>query len=225
MWGSDLRDLDPASRKGTKLTKEGRASASSRLLRLLLLQNLDTFPGVTPARLTEKHPVAGFSAKGLDLSGKACCACAVLAGNLVRHVGALWEGRPPGGRSFLHQENKRPRRLRRVSFPSKRGWNSLVHSGSFGRVEPRSYGLLGVSLRTKPIDLPVAIDPVVAVITAFQVLDVPVLVARVGGENLPVVFADADRFEVNFCFCHPVFMRMFAGNNKCPMRPLSNLSC
>jgi hypothetical protein len=98
--------LIPPAERGPSSRR--RASASSRLLRLLLLQNLDTFPGVTPARLTEKHPVAGFSAKGLDFSGKACRARAVLAGNLVRHVGALWEGRPPGGRSFLHQENKRP---------------------------------------------------------------------------------------------------------------------
>ena len=64
----------------------------------------------------------------------------------------------------------------------------------------------------KPIDLAVAINPVVAIVPTAQIFNDAILVAVMNGEYLPVVFGDSLRSEVYFCFCHCALWQRFEEN-------------
>src|SRR5436853_2675155 len=78
---------------------------------------------------------------------------------------------------------------------------------------------LGVALRTEPIDLAAAINPVVAIFAAGQPFDIAALVTGEHGYNLPVALLDTVRSEIDFCFCHSVLCTTRKSNGSCDAVP------
>jgi hypothetical protein len=65
--------------------------------------------------------------------------------------------------------------------------------------------LLRVTLRTQPSDTAIAVHPLVNFGFAFETLNVDRFDTRIRCEDIPIPLGNSHRFEIYFCFRHPLF--------------------